>query len=428
VSLCESDLSNLNREQIGHTIPLRQMTWSQRCPKVAFDGTTIADYSSYSVSPSSANPLKLTVNNPDQAVLWPGGPKDDVVPAMNQNLKLVRLQYRPVGVGEWITAKSEDSEENDKKKNLLCGDSRTEGCKFEWDVNNQFEKLLSGFKDGVYELRVKNFCFGGHTLAESSVHEYVSEQRLSLTVDTFKPIPQSLVRVDNHYTWSFYEPIDCSNQKVTITRTSKLLCDDEGNATPDESYEPTALTPEEALEFNIKCHSVKYAVGGAGFWSIEMPLVHASATLSPKQACERRCALDGPYRVAITGISDESGNEVKEFIVAHDSSCATSATSSVAAVGRTRVEINHPKRRAPTPSSALSASRTNVAFDAIRRAPFGIEFILGVACALGVFLVHDRRRRFARSRDDDAYASEPLNVAAQPAKTSAVVANYGAAV
>ena len=35
---------------------------------------------------------------------------------MNSNLKLVRVQYRPVGAGEWVSARSDDSAEDDKKK------------------------------------------------------------------------------------------------------------------------------------------------------------------------------------------------------------------------------------------------------------------------------------------------------------------------
>ena len=137
-------------------------------------------------SPSSSGELNLKVNNPDQYVLWPD---DDVSDAlMNQHLKLVRLQYRPVSGGEWITAKDEASNETDKKFNLLCADSRTEGCKFDWVINNQYEKLLSGFKDNMYELRLKNFCFGGPSLADPSVHEYVGDQRLTLTVDTKLPM------------------------------------------------------------------------------------------------------------------------------------------------------------------------------------------------------------------------------------------------
>ena len=48
VSLCEQEIrskSKFGREPIGtNTLPLGLMTWSQKCPQVAFDGSTVADY------------------------------------------------------------------------------------------------------------------------------------------------------------------------------------------------------------------------------------------------------------------------------------------------------------------------------------------------------------------------------------------------
>ena len=77
-----------------------------------------------SVSPESSRVLELKVNNPDQYVLWPDEAVTDSL--MNRALTFVRLQYRPVSGGEWITAKSEESTETDKKFNILCDASRTE--------------------------------------------------------------------------------------------------------------------------------------------------------------------------------------------------------------------------------------------------------------------------------------------------------------
>ena len=177
VSLCEQELSennNFARDPVGALIWLREMSWSQECPNVAFDGTTMANYRFSSVSPNEPDPLELTVFNPSGSLLWPGSRDGD--PSVNPNLRFVRLQYRPVSGGEWITAKYEDSDPKfSYKKNLLCGGSRLAGCSFKWDVHNKYELLLSGFKDGVYELRVKNFCFGTpaapiSALADSTVH------------------------------------------------------------------------------------------------------------------------------------------------------------------------------------------------------------------------------------------------------------------
>ena len=132
------------------------------------------------------------------------------------------------GEYEWITAKSEDSDPKfSYKKNLLCDGSRLGGCTFDWDVNNQYEKLLSGFKDNIYELRLKNFCrteTRPSAPTDSTVHEYVSDQILTLRVDTKTPIPgKTYPAFQRFYTVEFPEAIDCSNQKVAITKKRRLV-------------------------------------------------------------------------------------------------------------------------------------------------------------------------------------------------------------
>ena len=133
--------------------------------------------------------LPLVVVNPNPDVLWPDA-TNATNPSMNTNLDKVRLQYRPVTGGEWITAKSEDGrfKDDNYKFNFLCEDSRTVGCKFDWNLNNAYDKLLSGFKDGAYELRLKSFCINAPTLADISVQEYVSDTTLALFVDTKAPM------------------------------------------------------------------------------------------------------------------------------------------------------------------------------------------------------------------------------------------------
>ena len=138
---------------------------------------------------------------------------------MNTRLKFVRLQYRPVKGGEWITAKDEGAPAHDSKKfNFVCALSRSDGCRFDWDTNGQYEKLLSGFKDGVYELRVKSFCGGASSLADASVHEYVSDQRLLLTVDTVAPVRLRTFSEAQYFGAEFAEEIDCSGVNVYVTK------------------------------------------------------------------------------------------------------------------------------------------------------------------------------------------------------------------
>jgi len=88
-----------------------------------------------------------------------------------------------------ITDKSADSDTKVSYTiSLLSDASRLGGCTFDWDVNNQYEKLLSGFKDNIYELRLKNYCFGTESrpisaLTDSTVQEHVSDHILMHRVD-----------------------------------------------------------------------------------------------------------------------------------------------------------------------------------------------------------------------------------------------------
>ena len=159
----------------------------------------------------------------------------------------MRIQYRLQGIGEWITAKSEDSPETNKKKNLLCDGSRPAGCTFDWVVNNQYEKLLSGFKDGLYEVRVKNFCFGGPSLATENVHSYVYDETLLLSTDTVKPMEQTRVSSDERFHGvKFYKAIDCSASTVSVRKINSR-CGGAGTASN------TLVTPEQLNGYNIKC-------------------------------------------------------------------------------------------------------------------------------------------------------------------------------
>jgi len=217
-SLCEMDFSQLYRSPIAFTKDLDHMRWEMSCPRVQFDTATVASYLTSTVSTGTSSVLNLVVNNPDQYSLWPDDRERPSDALMNTRLKYVRLQYRPVTGGEWITAKDERSDERDKKFNLLCPHSRGNGCRFEWDTAGRFDKLLSGFKDGKYELRLKNFCTGADALADTSVHEYISDQKLLLTVDTVAPVITRTFGIQQYFGVKFAENIDCSNVNVYVEK------------------------------------------------------------------------------------------------------------------------------------------------------------------------------------------------------------------
>ena len=363
VSLCESDM-NLYRDPISVNVNVDPMSWSQPCPKVQFDESTMSKYLFSNQSPSSSGELNLKVNNPDQYVLWPD---DNVTNAlMNERLKLVRLQYRPVSGGEWITAKDESSIETDKKFNFLCADSRTEGCKFDWVINNQFEKLLSGFKDNMYELRLKNFCFGGPSLADPSVHEYVGDQRLTLTVDTKRPLDKldfsSQQRV---FGKEFDENIDCSGQSVEIRKIRTACGASGGTAT-------NVQVSEEALRgtFEFKCTNV---AGASGQWMVEFPDNE-----------------HGRYVVKVDGLTDAAGNAARRFELTIDAHCSRASSMSNSALG-----VKHGSAGAP------SSAKGGIFVEGWRVKTADTWMSIGVV-ALFVVIVAIAALRRRRGEDHDA--------------------------
>lgn len=87
--------------------------------------------------------------------------------------------------GEWIIVKEDYVKYKDDsyKKNFICEYFRTSGCTWDWDLNNKYDKLFSGYKDGVYEVCVKNFCLGGDVFVVIEVYEYVGDKMLLFFTD-----------------------------------------------------------------------------------------------------------------------------------------------------------------------------------------------------------------------------------------------------
>ena len=304
-SLCETQIwegVNLYRDPLAHTVSLDHMRWLQPCPKVQFDESTVARhlFTKIARGESNRNTLRLKVNNPEQNVLWPNS-RELSDQKMNPRLKLVRLQYRPVKGGEWITAKSEETNEKDKKHNLLCDASRTEGCAFDWDVNNRYEKLASGFKDGEYELRLKTFCFGGPSLAPASVHEFVGDQRLGLLVDTEKPVKLGeYFDVKSRTIWiEFSEAINCEDTRVTVSqKVSHEAC------TPIASRDGVVSAEVLRFEFSITCSNAN----GRGTWIMKYPHRFGG------EQKEKTSNATGVYQVRIQKIKDASGNDADDVV------------------------------------------------------------------------------------------------------------------
>jgi hypothetical protein len=380
-SLCETQIweqDNLYRDPIGFSLNVEEMSWLQRCPRVQFDETTIAGYSSSRVSKSSDLVLPLVVVNPNPDVLWPDA-TNATNPSMNTNLDKVRLQYRPVTGGEWITAKSEDGRfKNDNYKfNFLCEDSRTVGCKFDWNLNNAYDKLLSGFKDGAYELRLKSFCINAPTLADISVQEYVSDTTLALFVDTKAPMERARTASgETFFNVAFTEEIDCGAQTLSVTKVNSMCDGAQATATND----PVSAEQVQS-SYSVTCVSN----AGAGTWVVGFP---DDAT--------------GLYRITVDGITDLAGNPAKTIV--------------------DNVQV----RCAPSPPVARLGARGGGARAPVvaRAKPVAID-LRGVAItaliAIALFIVHGRRSQFSR-----IHVALESDAIVQPA-SSASPPSYGAA-
>ena len=297
-SLCETEIweaANFIRDPLSHTVNLEEMSWNAPCPKIKFSESTIEKLSFSSQSRKTGGVLRLKVNNPDSHTLWPDAEVTD--PKMNERLKFARVQYRRAGGGEWITAKSDSSTEDDKKFNFLpCVDPRA-GCVFDWDINNAYDRLLSGFKDGVYDVRVVNFCFGGPTFAEKSVHKYISDEYIGLNVDTRAPMQQGTYKdKTSRSVWVKYiEDIDCADVQVKIVNVLDAKCEKNKERTP---------IPDEVVQrsYIMTCLNA----GDKGEWMMQYP-----ATAS------------GVYEVAVSGIKDSAGNVARDFTVSFSAGTGT---------------------------------------------------------------------------------------------------------
>jgi hypothetical protein len=368
VSMCEIDMNNLYRKPISFTRNIDPMSWEATCPKVQFDQTTVARYLSSSVSTQTSSVLNLVVNNPDAYNLWPDNRTHPSSDLMNLRLSFVRLQYRPVRGGEWITAKSDaDAFKLDSNKyNYLCPYSRSDGCRFDWDTNGKYEKLLSGFKDGLYELRVKSFCTGASSLADLSVHEYVSEQRLLLNVDTVAPVRVRTFEEAQYYGVEYAEEIDCTGIEVSARKTSADCAASE--ATLDETVKVR----------DVRCSNS----GGRGIFSVRFP-----------------DDAVGKFRVKVSGIKDMAGmsalpidgtfHKCKAY---GNTGNTTSAPVAATRLGRADDPIEHDERHASPELAATPMRHRDLALFAV----VGAAFVFA-----GVLL----RRRVAREAERDALVS-----------------------
>jgi hypothetical protein len=309
-SACEME-STLYRQPLSHVLRMDNMTWLQYCPEVRFAEVTLSNYSDLVALSSSTGDgvLRLKVVNPKYDVLWPKVANEIEDPRMNSALKYIRVQYRRVGDGEWTTAHNTSKQ----KENLLCGDSRTQGCEFKWDVDNEIDQLMSGFKDGEYEVRVKNYCTGVPALAPPLVHEFVGDEKLTLSIDTKKPIGIRRVQMgERTFGIEFDEPIDCASVEggAQVWRNA-TTCTEEMSDAAAEAVSAEAL----ASTYDFRCSN-----NDAGYkWIVVFP---EDST--------------GTYWIRLQGVRDIAGNVADPTHVLAQVRCGVSDRISALGMNNTR--------------------------------------------------------------------------------------------
>jgi len=250
VSLCEFELQegrNFDRTPIGDTVRLGTITWAHECPSVAFGKRTVEKYAYRSISVHDAKTLEIEVYGELES----------------EDVKFSRLQYRRVGSGgEWTSARTTSSSGSLEKADMR--DFTVEN--FVWNIDSD-ENLMSGYRDGEYEVRVKNFC-GGSVSAGAEVYQYVSDQTLTLNVDTFAPTQQGRYEDKSSRTiWVTYlEEIDCSEMNVKLRKILDESCDDaEKEIVPLDEWKITCVHTGNKGEWVMT-----YPSSASGFFELEV--------------------------------------------------------------------------------------------------------------------------------------------------------------
>jgi len=373
VSLCESMIEEyMYRPIISSSVTLGAMSWSKDCPQVAFHSSTLSKEASYfeKSAASDSSVLSISVVNPNRYSLWPketASTSEALV--TNGNLAYVYVQYRSVSGGEWITAKdAERGAGTNKNFNLLCPESRGgDGCIFDWDLNDPYNKLLSGYKDGKYDIRLKTMCVGGSHLAKPSVHEFVSDQNLMVKIDTKDPLVGDFKYVSSQVTQrvDFMEDIDCTKQVITAKR---------GNSSTGP-FE--AVSNEDLRQYVLQCVND----GAGGHWLMKFPYFS-----------------QGYHKVTVTEVTDVAGNPAAEFefVAPVRVGASTAETPQLGSSGSS-----------PRQKSSLASSSPQDDIDGSQKvAIFYTPFAFTLCVALFAFAFR------ARARPADAEMSERTSLVA----------------
>ena len=151
-------------------VPQGDISCSHSCHRAMLETITMNERGTTSFSKSGSSTLRVNSINADSDNRWPGGDAhEDLV---NENLAKVVIQYRPVSGGAGITANDDPETHRDDRhrNNILVRNSRIDGCPCASHSHNDFTKLLSGFNDAVYAVRVTTFCNTHYACSSPPVH------------------------------------------------------------------------------------------------------------------------------------------------------------------------------------------------------------------------------------------------------------------
>ena len=412
VSECEFNLasSSMYRAAISsNDANLGTFKWEYECPKVSWDVKTYNDYGTtlkaITKDGDDQGVIKMNIRNPDASNLWSkdlgaeNGRYDHLV---HPNVAKIQIEWRRTGRGEWISAWNSGSTDNWSGTN--CSASRSSGCAFNWDINNQY--FFSGNNDGEYEIRSKIYCKGYDAFASSDVRGSVTDVNLKFLVDVEAPIVKDIVVVDRVVSIEYSEEVTCpqlSDKGIPyeIKRVGK--CD--GTSVSDE--EKVSLTRIIADDYKFLC-----LPGDRGSLLIQFPDVVEAGT----------------YEITINGnmkdsadkkIVDVGENPAKKqkFRVVIGSSCKSVAETNDAAnissrssigLGLARSETTETKIRKNVKISTKSLGETKFEEYNISASTLLFGFVATVVFSAGVVYVALSPSRSRQEGERASYLSRFL--------------------
>ena len=223
----------------------------------------------------------------------------------------------------------------------------------------------------------------------------MSEQRLSLRVDTVAPIPASMLVFPGASAGAqFYEEVRCDDATFDVYRKEELSCVDSS----DVPKEPVKVSEEDKQKyFDLRC----FNSGGRG-----------SVVVSPRRSlAQSKVDNGGVYDVEVSSVKDVANNVAGNFTLRLRVECWKQL--STARLGAEDVDARGGRDRGKLPESAAASHK---------RLGTQLALIASLSVVVAALILNNRRT----ARDDTGVRRVTPLLAAT--KVAASTATYGSTV